>query len=193
MKRQRAFTLLELMIVVVLVAIVLTLAAPSFYDFIKVQRLKGVNAQLVTDLQYARSEAVSRGIYMRVVFGADSSMTCYTMYTLKLGSDAGVRCDCLLGAGAACTDSDATEIRTVQVPASSSVRISTVAGVDPAIGFDNVTGGLITIPKDTFSSPSPDFVIDTGIDAARILRTTLGSTGRPTVCGTSANLGAPLC
>jgi type IV fimbrial biogenesis protein FimT len=193
MKRQRAFTLLELMIVVVLVAIVLTLAAPSFYDFIKVQRLKGVNAQLVTDLQYARGEAVSRGIYMRVVFGADSAMTCYTLYTLKLGSNPGVRCNCLLGPGAACTDSHATELRTVQVPRSSSVTVLTAAGVDPAIAFDNVTGGLLTIPQDTFSTPSPDFVIDTSIDPARILRTTLASTGRPTVCGTAANLGAPLC
>lgn len=193
MKRQRAFTLLELMIVVVLVAIVLTLAAPSFFDFIRVQRLKGVNAQLVTDLQYARSEAVSRGIYLRVVFGADSTMTCYSMYTLKLGSDASVRCNCLLGPGAACTDSHAVEVRTVQVPRSSSVTVLTATDVDPAIAFDSITGGLMTIPQDTFSSPSPDFVIDTGIDTARTLRTTLASTGRPTVCGTASNLGAPLC
>ncbi len=193
MKRQRAFTLLELMIVVVLVAIVLTLAAPSFYDFILTQRLKSVNAQLVTDMQYARSEAVSRGVYVRVVFGANSSMTCYSMYTLKLGSDVGVRCNCLLGPGAACTDSDAVEVRTVQVPRSSSVTVLTAAGVDPAIAFDSVTGGLMSIPQDTLSSPSPDFVIDTSIDTARTLRTTLASTGRPTVCGTVSNLGAPLC
>lgn len=193
MKRQRAFTLLELMIVVVLVAIVLTLAAPSFYDFILTQRLKGVNAQLVTDMQYARSEAASRGVYVRVVFGANSSMTCYSMYTLKLGSDVGVRCDCLLGPGAACTNSDAVEVRTVQVPRSSSVTVLTAAGVDPAIAFDSITGGLLSIPQDTLASPSPDFVIDTSIDSARILRTTLASTGRPTVCGTASNLGAPLC
>ena len=193
MKRQRAFTLLELMIVVVLVAIVLTLAAPSFYDFILTQRLKSVNAQLVTDMQYARSEAVSRGVYVRVVFGTNSSMTCYSMYTLKLGSDVGVRCNCLLGPGAACTNSDAVEVRTVQVPRSSSVTVLTTAGVDPAIAFDSVTGGLLSIPQDTLASPSPDFVIDTSIDSARILRTTLASTGRPTVCGTASNLGAPLC
>ncbi|MBL0296209.1 MAG: hypothetical protein IPQ21_03190 [Betaproteobacteria bacterium] len=67
----RPLTLVELMVVVAVVAIVLTLAAPSFRDFILLQRLKGINAQLVTDLQFARSEAVARGTLMRVQFLAE--------------------------------------------------------------------------------------------------------------------------
>jgi len=192
MRRQRAFTLIELLVVVSLVAIVLTLAAPSFYDFILLQRLKGINAQLVTDLQNARSEAVSRSAYARLVFKADSSMTCYTLYVLKYRADAGTRCDCLLGAGAACTSSNAIEVRTVQIPASTSVRVVPTA-IDPAVAFDNVTGGLLSNPSDAGAAPLDAFVIDTTIDSSRTLRTTLNRAGRPTVCAMSNNLGAPAC
>ncbi|HRC39206.1 MAG TPA: prepilin-type N-terminal cleavage/methylation domain-containing protein, partial [Rubrivivax sp.] len=48
---QAAFTLVELMIAIAVVAVVLVLAAPSFRELIEMQRLRSVNAQLVTDLQ----------------------------------------------------------------------------------------------------------------------------------------------
>lgn len=195
MTRQRAFTLLELMIVVVLVAIVLTLAAPSFYDFIKVQRLKGVNAQLVTDLQYARSEAVSRNTPLRLFFAYNSSLTCYSLYTTAPSAGNSVRCDCRAGAGAACAaaGSIASEVRTVQIPRSMSVTVLTPSGVDPAFAFDAVTGGIYSIPTDNFSAPLDAFVIKTSIDSTRTLTTTVGPSGRVTVCGSATNLGAPLC
>lgn len=58
MRRVLGLTLIELMITIAVVGVLLALAAPSFYEFMLVQRLKGVNAELVTDLQLARSEAV---------------------------------------------------------------------------------------------------------------------------------------
>ena len=64
---RRGFTLVELLIVVAVVAIILVVAAPSFRDMILMQRLRSITAQLVTDLQFARNEAVSRGTLLRLV------------------------------------------------------------------------------------------------------------------------------
>jgi len=193
MQRGRGFTLIELMVAVAVVAILLTLAAPSFYDYIRVQRLKSVNAQLVTDLQLARSEAASRNRISRVMFREGRSLTCYSLYTLPPMADAGLRCNCLLGPGAACGTSDAAEIRTVQVAKSSGVKVLPAPLVDPAIGFDPTTGGLMSIPSDTDPAPLNSFVISAVLDADRTLRTEVGQAGRVTVCGVSGQLGAPPC
>ena len=61
MRFQRAFTLVELMIAIAVVGVLLMLAAPGFRDFILMQRLKSVSAQLATDLQYARSQPAISG------------------------------------------------------------------------------------------------------------------------------------
>lgn len=60
MRRERGFTLIELMITIGLLAIVTTLALPSFVQFIQNNRLSGETNELVTAFQYARSEALKR-------------------------------------------------------------------------------------------------------------------------------------
>ena len=192
--------MIELMVVVAVIAILAMIAAPSFKDFMQVQRLKGVNAQLVTDMQFARSEAVSRSSKLWVNFGANLSMTCYTLYTVvetttpnnKFGST--VRCDCLAGPGAACTGKlGATEVRTVQLAASSAVKVKpAVAG--SYFAFDPVTGGIFFPPSDLEGPPPTKFAINALIDAQRTFRTTIELTGRPSVCGdNSPGLGVPVC
>ena len=56
--RFRGFTVIELMIVLIVLAILATLAGPSFRDFIIVQRIKTTAFDLFADLTYARSEAI---------------------------------------------------------------------------------------------------------------------------------------
>jgi type IV fimbrial biogenesis protein FimT len=56
------FTLIELMIVVVIVAVMLTLVAPSFYTTIKNNRLRTEADRIVTSFNLARSESVKRNI-----------------------------------------------------------------------------------------------------------------------------------
>lgn len=192
MRRERAFTFIELLIALAIVAIVLTIAVPSFNQFILRQRLKSVNAELITDMQLARSEAISRGKVGRVVFDSSSTLTCYSIFVLKPLS-AAVRCDCKLGPGAACDASSAIEIRTVQIPVSSGVKLVTAAGVDPAIGFDPVNGGLVSLPTDTSSPQSPQFQIDTELDSSHLLRTMLSPAGRPQVCSLGDAYGPPSC
>lgn len=54
------FTLIELLIAVAVLAIVMTLGAPSFADFIRSNRLKSAAFDLVVSLNYTRSEAIKR-------------------------------------------------------------------------------------------------------------------------------------
>lgn len=56
------FTLIELMMTIAIGAIVLTLAVPSFNTVIRNDRLTTRTNELVASLNFARSEAVKRGI-----------------------------------------------------------------------------------------------------------------------------------
>lgn len=58
--RQRGFSLIELMVVVAMVAIFASLAAPSFSNFVAGQRVKTTAYDLATSLLLARSEALKR-------------------------------------------------------------------------------------------------------------------------------------
>lgn len=193
--RQRAFTLIELMVAIAVAAILVALAAPALRDFILMQRLKAINAQLVTDLQFARSEAAARNEYVRINFrirsSGDAMMTCYSIYTSPLGNN--TRCDCRLGVGQACA-APQREIRTVQFPNDGKVLVRPVVGQDTAIAFDHVSGGLFTAPADVDPSPAESFSIHAYIDDSRVLRTVLNRSGRPSVCApSSASVGAPPC
>lgn len=61
-RAQAAFTLVELMIVVIIVAIVLAIAAPSFVKVIRNNQLRVQADSLVTSLNLARSESVKRSV-----------------------------------------------------------------------------------------------------------------------------------
>lgn len=54
------FTLIELMIVVVIAAILASLAAPSFITLIENQRIRAASGELYMSLARARSEAIKR-------------------------------------------------------------------------------------------------------------------------------------
>ena len=60
-RTQKGFTLIELLITIVIIAIVVAIAAPSFTTMILNQRSEGVSEELVGALQLAKTEAVKRG------------------------------------------------------------------------------------------------------------------------------------
>lgn len=163
------FTIIELMIVVAVTAVILTLAVPSMYQLIVRQRVKAINAALVTDLQYARSEAVSRRRSVQVSFRADhADMTCYTIHTLGIiGS-----CDCRNPPGSACFGF--VELRTVQVPRSTTV---TVTAPDNYVFFNAAQG----------DSNRSDFRVVVESPIAGKLRTSTNLVGRPQVCSPEAS------
>lgn len=78
------FTIIEMMIVILIIGVLLTIGIPSFQGYMERNRLKSAAEGLVTDLHFARSEAILRGPSgaVNVVFLTDGSTRwCYGMTT----------------------------------------------------------------------------------------------------------------
>jgi type IV fimbrial biogenesis protein FimT len=126
---QHGFTMIELMVVIAVVAILAVLAVPSLVNTLAKKRLEGAAAELATDIEYARSEAVHRNAAAGVVFAAN----CYTIYVL--GSTNATNCT-TLGTGA-------TQLKTVQVGNGVSLNLVPVTAGNAFIAFDPVRGMAI--------------------------------------------------
>lgn len=63
--------MLEVMVTIAIVAILAGIAAPSMVQFVRDSRLRGLSGQMITDLQFARSEAIrrNRGVLVCAVAG----------------------------------------------------------------------------------------------------------------------------
>lgn len=73
--RQQGFTLIELMITVIVAAVVLAFGVPSFESFIRNGRVTSQTNQLIADIQFARSEAIKRGLPVVLCPSADPTAT----------------------------------------------------------------------------------------------------------------------
>ena len=67
------FTLIELIITLLIFAILITLAAPSFSRFLESNRLTGVANDLISDLNLARSESIKRAADVKVCQSSNGS------------------------------------------------------------------------------------------------------------------------
>lgn len=191
--RASGLTLIELLITLAVAALLLGLTAPSFKRMIEVQRLRNINAALVTDLQFARSEAASRNQPVLIEFDSaasanGSSLTCYTVLV-----GASEQCDCR--SSTVCGGSSTREVRTVQVQRSSGVVVQVPAGQDGrVVGFDPATGRISIYTEDIPTPPTAPFRIEVSLPGVGALRTSLEATGRPSVCSPSGQIsGVPAC
>jgi type IV fimbrial biogenesis protein FimT len=197
-RKSRAFTLIELLVVVVLIAIVLAIGVPSFTNYIVTNRLKAVTAQLVTDLQFARSEAMARSTPVffsyRNVLGANG-MTCYILFTSTSGSG---DCNCQQNPGSRCVAAGLTELRTHQVGVREKVRFNLGSGQNSIFAFDSVNGGIFYYTNDYSTARGQAQIVESvviGDISGRKLRMTLSPAGRPSVCSAGSKLvaGYPIC
>jgi len=124
-RQHDGFSLIEAMVVVAVIAILATVAAPSYIELIGKQRLKGAASVLYGDLQYARSEAVQRNTPVTVTFDTSATPWCYIIHT-------GTTCTC--GASGSCTGS-AVNLKNVSGADSSGVTMALA-----------LTGGATEIP-----------------------------------------------
>jgi Tfp pilus assembly protein FimT len=75
--RIRGFSAIEIAIVLVAVAVVAMLAAPSFGGLSDRQRVRAAVSNLGVDIQYARSEAVRKNAPITVSFAPGATPWCY--------------------------------------------------------------------------------------------------------------------
>lgn len=125
-------TLIEAAVATAVVAVLLGTVAPGFQELRLRRQLEGVAAQLETDMQLARSEAVARQQSVRIGFhaGADGA-SCYVLHT---GPAHACRCD---GAGTTTCAGDAEALRSVPLAAGYPVQLRSNSG---SILFDAVKG-----------------------------------------------------
>jgi type IV fimbrial biogenesis protein FimT len=188
----RGFTLIELMVVVSLVAVLIAISAPSFKRFIDTQRLRSVNAALITDLQFARSEAASRN--QPVIIKFDKSGGALTCYVILTGNQE--LCDCKNTPGSnICGGVSQKEIKTVQIDRSLSITlgIPDSQSID-TIQFSPATGRLQVAVLDEFVPPTAPFLIDVANPAVGVFRNSIEGTGRPSSCSPAPSIsGVPAC
>lgn len=182
----RGLTIIELMIVVAVLGVLIALVAPSMRGMISAQRVRGVNAELVTDLQYARSEAARRNRDVSIAVQA----SCYVIY-IDVGLPASA-CDCSLTPGADVCSGGRQEVKTVQLPAADGITLGISSMDGPIATFSRSSGALM--PTLAGGSPPDAFVVDvTGTPRGK-LSTRVAQSGRPSVCTPDASItGAPSC
>ncbi len=70
-QKKTGFTLIEMMIVIAVIAILASIAAPNLQSYMAQRRLNGAARQVMTDLMAARSNAVSLNQKVKVFFGSN--------------------------------------------------------------------------------------------------------------------------
>lgn len=80
----QGFTLIELLVTIAIVAILASIAIPSFQTFIQQTRITTQANELITPLNYARSESIKRGRAVTVCKSTNTT-TCATLGTWDQG------------------------------------------------------------------------------------------------------------
>lgn len=82
-KSQKGFSLIELMVVVIVLAIATSIAIPSFRNFIANTQIRTTTESIRNGLQVARTEAVKRNAIVRFTLNSDKSWSvgCPTVTT----------------------------------------------------------------------------------------------------------------
>jgi type IV fimbrial biogenesis protein FimT len=134
---QRGNTLIEACMVMAVTGVLVGATVPGLQEIVETRRVSGTAAQLATDIQWVRTEAVLRNVPVRLSFHNAADATCWVVHT---GAAAQCRCD---APGPAVCTGGAEEIKTVRLPATEHVALqANVASMlfDPLHGTSTPTG-----------------------------------------------------
>lgn len=137
--RSRGMSLIEASIAMAIAAITLATAAPGFRGFIEKQRLDGAAAQLASDLQFVRAEAVMRNTPLRLTLHETAWGSCYVVH-----SGAAQECHCEASGSATCTG-EAQALKAVQWASEQGISLKSAVRsllFDPLHGTSTPAGTL---------------------------------------------------
>lgn len=158
-RQARGLTLIELMIAIAILAVLVSLAVPSFSTYLQRQRLKTTAQILSVDLAEARFEAARRGQTLHLVYQAGAEW-CYAIATTP-------GCDCHVAQACRLKGARAADARGVLLTE------ATNATFDP-------TGATV--------GPPSSAMLQTAGSGDR-LRVDLSPLGRARICGPDGALG----
>lgn len=168
-RQQRGFSLMEVIVIVSIMTILMGIAAPSFQGLQEIRRLEGRAAELATDIQYLRSEAVARNQKMHIRFGTDAGGTCYVLHTGNTGG-----CTCTSAESAQCTDPMNSPVKSVGLATTQGVRLQ--ANVSTML-FDPVRG-----------TTTPAGSINLIADSGKTIRHVVNIMGRTRTCSPQGSM-----
>lgn len=167
-QKSLGFTLIELMVTLAVLAILLTLAVPSFVDFAQRSALRGVADDVINVIASAKQDAIKRDSLVRVDFKAVGSGFCVGAEPVATVGAAG--CDC--SSASACT--------VASFPAAASeLRSVTLVGT-PAFGGDTA---FVVDPKTAMLADFADTGnIELTVPRGYGVRIDVNAMGRPSMC-----------
>lgn len=170
--------MIELMVTIVVGAVLVALAAPSFKGYFVKKKIEGTAAELFNDIQFARAEAVARNQPTRLTLGTN----CYVIHIPVTST-----------ANATCSVTGGTSLRTVTVEDPSAVAL---AASSPLTGlmFDTVRGEatLDGMPS-TDNEASINITTPASVSQDFRLRAVVSKYGRVQLCTPNAMTGYASC
>ena len=123
--KAHGFTMAELLITVVILAVLLAIAVPSMREFIARQRVEAIAKQVATDLKYLRTLATQRRLPVQIYFNSNETTSCYVLYGFNTDRFCDyARTDGLPACGDPAVDGASVEYKTVSIPRSSGIVLS---------------------------------------------------------------------
>ncbi len=176
-------TLIELLVVLAVLGVLAAVATPSLQEFLMQQRLKSAAAELLADIQLARSTSLGLASplsFVNVNFRSNANVTCYS---LAVVANAATNCDC----------TRATNI--CQFAGTAMTPPFRVSTVERSIGIAVAAPSQIYFNSSGMPTDRNARTLTVTSSTGLTLNVILGPTGFPRLCApTGTNLsGVPSC
>ena len=191
--RQRGVTLMELMIATAILAIIITVAVPSFSDIGDTQRLVGAAEQIFGHIQQTRSESVSGNTNAYIKFDTDGtasweygfstvSGTCDLTVTSPTTANA---CVTVVDDGDGLIDPGDGSLDTGDLLLN---RFTSTEWIDVKASIASFSSGTTQINFDPVRGTSSDGEINLESGNGKRLRVEVSLLGRPKICNPSPTI-----
>lgn len=178
-------SLIELMVGLGIAAVLLAVALPSMNEFIARQRVAGAATGLVADIRFARSTQMQTSRPVRLMFNANTSVTCYIAHSLIAGGN----CDCAAANPPYCLALPGatvpTEYKSAMLPRSQGITVKPAVGTPTELIFDATS---------SLTRNAAQLTIDIESTTGGHVRVLTTATGQPRICSVSGHGSAfPAC